>query len=428
MLQLDFKNVLRDRIGYRHGIREGQLKKYCAQYESEIHKIFKSKHKAGYAFSALPDDENLVRKIKRFTKAQQGKWSAVVVLGIGGSALGLIAIQEALIGPFSQKPPQLFVVDNIDPDYMTGLAGHLDLKRTLFVVISKSGGTVEPMTLYSFFRQQLVDKKVKNLSDHFVFITDVKSGLLRKMGLEEGIPLFEVPAKVGGRFSVLSSVGLLPAALAGVDISGLMKGAKAMRKRIKNKKGVDNPALALAAIQYLLDIKKKKTMTVMMPYSHYLFRCGDWYRQLLAESIGKNPKTGPTPLNALGTTDQHSQLQLYHDGPHNKWFIFLNVLRHANQPVLSDGLPDEMSFLNGKKVAQIINAAYHGTAEALAENKRPNVTLTLDQINAESIGALFMLFEFQVVILGAMYRVNAFDQPGVEASKKLTKLMLNSKP
>ena len=209
-----------------------------------------------------------------------------------------------------------------------------------------------------------------------------------------------------------------------MDIGGLLKGAREMREAIKRGKGMSNPALALAAAQFLLDKKKRKPMTVLMPYSNYLFRVGDWYRQLLAESIGKSRAAGPTPINALGTTDQHSQLQLYSDGPNNKFFIFMRVLRHAANPKVGQTLPEELYFLNGKKFGQVIDAAYLGTSRALTQHQRPNVTIEVPKIDARSLGALFMLFEFQVALLGLLYKVNAFDQPGVEHSKQITKKIL----
>jgi glucose-6-phosphate isomerase len=264
----------------------------------------------------------------------------------------------------------------------------------------------------------------KDYQKHLVFVTDPKGGLLRKIAKEEKINAFDIPPKIGGRFSVLTNVGLLPCALAGLDIAGLLKGAREMREAIKRSKGMSNPALALAACQYLLDKKKGKVMTVLMPYSNYLFRIGDWYRQLLAESIGKSRGAGPTPINALGTTDQHSQLQLYNDGPNNKFIIFMRVLKHAANPKVGKVLPNEISFLNGKNFTEVIDAAYLGTSQALTKHKRPNVTIEVPKVDARSLGALFMLFEFQVALLGLLYNVNAFNQPGVEHSKQITKKIL----
>jgi len=425
MLQLDIQNILKKKIGSNNGISDLMLNNFCSKNGKLVKQVFRNKNKLGYDFLNLPDDSALLRKIKKFvTEQKRNKWENIIVLGIGGSALGAIAIRDALLPAFNQKP-RLIVLDNIGPKYTADLFDDLNLSKTLFVVISKSGTTTEPMVLYGLAKERLMKKFPKNYQKHFVFITDPKKGLLRKIAKKENITTFDIPPKVGGRFSVLSSVGLVPAALAGVDINGLLKGAHLMREAIKVKHPEKNPALLLASAQYLLDHKKSKSITVMMPYSNALFKVGDWYRQLLAESIGKNKDTGPTPVNALGTTDQHSQLQLYVEGPNNKLIIFLRILKHISDPKLGDVLPKEIGYLNNKKMSIILDAAYTGTAESLAKHQTPNLTIEIPKVDAKNLGALFMLFEFQVALLGLLYKVDAFSQPGVEHSKQITKKLLS---
>lgn len=422
MLHLQIKNLLK--IGRLHGFSEAGFAKFCQKRQSLVQKVFSLKSKPGYAFLALPDAEANLKNVKKYVKEQaKNGWKNIVVLGIGGSALGAIAVRDALKSEFS-KGPKLYVLDNIDPAYTSELLKNLNLSRTLFVVISKSGTTTEPMIQYGLVKEMLLKKFPKDYQKHLVFVTDPKNGLLRKIAKDEKITAFDIPPKIGGRFSVLTNVGLLPCALAGMDVGALLKGAREMREAIKRGKGMHNPALALAVAQFLLEKKKEKPITVLMPYSNYLFRMGDWYRQLLAESIGKGRGSGPTPINSLGTTDQHSQLQLYYDGPNNKFFIFMRVLKHAANPKVGDVLPEEIGFLNGKKFSDVIDAAYHGTSMALTKHKRPNVTIEVPKVNAKSLGALFMLFEFQIALLGLLYKVNAFNQPGVEYSKKITKTIL----
>jgi glucose-6-phosphate isomerase len=425
MLNVDSNNVLAGKIGSGNGIKDTELSVLCDKYQPLVGKVFAAKKQAGYNFLELPGDMTLLRKIKKFADEQaKQKWENIVVLGIGGSALGAIAIRDALLKPF-QQTPRLHIVDNIDPAYLSALLSSIQISKSLFVVISKSGTTTEPMVQYAVIKEMLMKKHPKNYQKHLVFITDPKSGLLRKMAEKEGIVTFDVPQKVGGRFSVLSSVGLLPAALAGVDISGLLRGARDITESIKKLKGVNNPALLLATLQYFMDQKRSKSMTVLMPYSNHLFRLGDWYRQLLAESIGKNPTTGPTPINALGTTDQHSQLQLYVEGPNNKLIIFFRVLKHAKDFMVPNVLPKEIGQLNNKSMSRILDASYLGTAESLAKASRPNLTIEVPKIDAKNMGALFMLFEFQVALLGLLYKVDAFNQPGVEHSKTITKQLLS---
>lgn len=427
MIHLNFDNVLSTRVGIKNGLGERFFGKFLEKNKTLISEVFRSKSKMGYAFLELTEDKKLFSEIKKLSqKHKKNKWENIVVLGIGGSSLGAIAVQEAIMGPFHllQKQPHLFVIDNIDPSYVSDFLNSIDLKKSLFIVISKSGGTTEPMSLYNVVRDRL-SKKVKNVNKHFMFITDPKTSILREIGKKEKVEMYSVPPKVGGRFSVLSSVGLIPLALAGVDVTKMVKGAKKMKEEIKKRKGEKNIALQLASIQYLLDRRRKKPMTVMMPYNNSLFRMGDWYRQLLAESIGKNKRTGPTPINALGTTDQHSQLQLYNEGPLDKWIIFLRTEKHKTDLKLGKHLPEKLGFLNGQKMSRILDAALEGTSSSLAKNNRPNVTLTLSKIDEETIGGLFMLFEFQVALLGLLYKVDAFNQPGVEDSKILTKQILS---
>ncbi len=418
MLHLQIENLTK--VGRLHGISEASFRSYCERKQPLVKKVFSMKSKPGYAFLTLPDADTNLKKIKKYVKEQEkNNWKNIVVLGIGGSALGSIAVRDALKSEFS-KGPKLYVLDNIDPAYTAELLDNLNLSRTLFVVISKSGTTTEPMIQYGLVKEILMKKFPKNYQKHLVFVTDPKGGLLRKIAKAEKITAFDIPPKIGGRFSVLTNVGLLPCALSGIDVGNLLKGAREMREAIKRSKGMNNPALALAVAQFILDKKKKKSMTVLMPYSNYLFRMGDWYRQLLAESIGKGRVSGPTPINALGTTDQHSQLQLYSDGPNNKFFIFMRLLKHVKDPKVGNILPDEIAFLNGKKFSKVIDAAYLGTSQALTRRKHPNVTIEVPKVDAKAIGALFMLFEFQIALLGLLYKVNAFNQPGVEHSKQIT--------
>ena len=430
MIQIDFQNVLSGAIGPRNGLDKRFLEGLLKKCQPLVKKVLDSAEKPGYAFLDLPNDQKTLREIQIIVKREQKrKWQNIVVLGIGGSALGGIALQEALLGAHSNlsHSPRLFFVDNIDPDYVNSVFSLIDFKKTLFIVVSKSGGTTEPMALYSIVKKMLVRVEPKHYADHLIFVTDLHSGLLQRIGKEEKIRVFGIPSKVGGRFSVLTAAALLPAAFAGIDIQKLISGAKKILEIIRKTKGEANPAILLACLQHLMDTKKQKPMVVMMPYGNRLFRIADWYRQLLAESIGKNPKTGPTPINALGTTDQHSQLQLYNEGPENKWFIFMEALKPGIDQKLGNNLPKEIGFLNGRGLDEILKASLQGTVGSLTKNGRPNITLKLDRINEESVGGLLMLLEFQVALLGLLYKVNAFDQPGVEQSKIITKKILSRK-
>ncbi len=324
---------------------------------------------------------NLVetKDIEAFAKKNHGKYKFFVVLGIGGSALGTLCIQESLGHLFKKN---LFVLDNIDPVLIKELEDVIDYKKTLFIVVSKSGTTTETLAQYNYFK-----KKTKS----FVFIGNFGKGS------------FQIPKDIGGRFSVLTAVGLLPAALLNFDIKKLLKGAEKMKTNL-------TPAYQLAALQHKF-YKQGKNITVLMPYAQKLFRFADWYRQLLAESIGKNSRIGITPVNALGATDQHSQLQLYSDGPNDKFFIFIEV---------------ENSKPNIPPFNKLLNIELNATREALTKKHRPCVTIKIPSINEETLGALFMFFEAEIAFLGKMFHINAFDQPGVELTKKLIKKALHA--
>ncbi len=237
--------------------------------------------------------------------------------------------------------------------------------------------------------------------------------------------MMEIPKNVGGRFSVLSPAGLLPAALIEIEIEELLKGAKNMRNKMLSINLNENLPYRLAVIQYLL-YKKGKTINVMMPYSQKLFYLSDWYRQLLAESIGKNLNTGITPVKALGVTDQHSQSQLYNDGPNDKLIIFIETENFSHKvPIPNDYInSEEVEFLKNADFNTLIKVEKQATEKSLTKNDRPNITLKIKSISEESIGEMIMLLEGSVAFLGELFNINAFDQPGVELSKKLTKEIL----
>ena len=367
-----------------------------------IKKFLKKIAEKKQGFYKILNDKKTLSEINSFAKKIEGKFSYIVVLGIGGSALGAICLQQSLKHLFenelkNSKTPKLYIIDNIDPVLIKELEDIIDYKKTLFIVITKSGETIETLSQYSYFRKNCEKKKL-DIKNHFVFVTDPKNGDLRKIANKEKITSFGIPKNVGGRFSVLTAVGLLPARLIGIKIEKLLAGAKKVKK---------DRAFTLAAIQFLL----KKPMTVLMPYSQKLIKFTDWHRQLLAESIGKKFNnsgkiihSGITPINALGATDQHSQLQLYNEGPNDKFVIFIEIKKHEKNIF-----------------GELIKIEKNATAQSLTKNNRPNMTITIDSLTEETLGELLMLFMWETAFLGEFFGINAFDQPGVELSKQLIK-------
>lgn len=421
MLKLSSKNIA---IG-------DAVKKY-----KDIGHYLEKIHARKQGFYEIIEDTAVVEEIEAFAAKNKGKFSDIVVLGIGGSALGTICLRQSLKHLYENErktdAPKLHVLDNIDPSLIAEIQDIIELESTLFIVVTKSGGTPETISQYFYFRKRIEDNGLSP-ADHFVFITDPEKGLLRKVANEEGITSFEVPQNVGGRFSVLTPVGLLPAALIGININNLLEGAKEVKSSFLNKDKDANLPFQLAAVQHSLG-EEGKIINVIMPYSQRLIRFADWYKQLLGESIGKKldnegkvVNTGLTPVNALGATDQHSQSQLYNEGPNDKLFIFLRVEDFGVEIEIPNLFKEDESlgYLNDLTFNKLIHTEMEGTLEALTKNERPNLTIEIDKVDEKALGELFLMFEAATAFLGEFYNINAFDQPGVELSKIITKELLS---
>lgn len=438
MIHLDYTNMLGPAV--RGGIPAATWEKADKLFAKAYAKFEKQRTGGGeLGFLDVPSDAALHAQSVEFAKRTRGKFDDVVVLGIGGSALGPIALRTALRKPQwnlldageRDLRPRLHVLDNLDPSTIAGLLDRVvRLERTLFVVISKSGGTAETMAQYLVVRNQLEQHKL-TAKDHIVFITDPKKGALRALAQGDGIPALDIPANVGGRFSVLSPVGVLPAALIGINTTALLSGADDMARRCNGAKLRENPAGVFATLQFLADSKSGKHVHVLMPYSDALRDIAGWFVQLWAESLGKRranteKNVGPTPLAALGATDQHSQVQLFMEGPADKTITFISVPRRGSDveiPKLHDKVP-ELSYLGGHTLGEVLDIERRATAGALARRGRPNMTIELDDVSPASIGALFMFLEMATIFAGGLYGVNPLDQPGVELGKQFTYAML----
>jgi glucose-6-phosphate isomerase len=432
-IRFDFNNAMADAVGDEHGIREEEVSGLAARVR-QSHEALRRRRQAGdLAWMELPYGQEVVRDVLGYVDSVAGRFDNLVVLGIGGSALGNIALNTALNHPYynllpasqRQGRPRLFVLDNIDPDQFAAFLGIVDIDRSLFNVITKSGSTAETMAQFLIVRRLLHERVGQSHVDRIVCTTDPREGELRKIVDAEGYRAFTIPPGVGGRFSVLSPVGLLSAAVTGIDITGLLAGA-AYADSICNEPDVwRNPAYMNAAIHYL-GYNRGKTLSVMMPYAQALRDVADWYCQLWAESLGKATtldgtvvNIGPTPIKALGVTDQHSQVQLYVEGRYDKIVNFLAVARFKHEVAIPAGFPDSagVSYLGGHTLNELMQAEREGTAVALTEARRPNVTFTLPEVNAFTVGQLMFLFEMQTAMSGELFKINTYDQPGVEAGK-----------
>lgn len=384
-------------------------------------------------FFDLPDDRAAAGRVTEVAASLGAGLRDVVVLGIGGSGLGATTLRDVLCGlRWNQDEaaragrPRLHVLDNPDPETVTGLLGALDPSTTLFNVISKSGSTAETMSLYLVARAWVTDALGEaTIPERFVFTTDPKTGVLRRIADREGITTLDVPPNVGGRFSVLTAVGLLPAALMGCDIDALLQGALKMREACSGDDLASNPAGLFASLLHDADTRQGRAIHVLMPYADRLRSLTLWFQQLWAESLGKvrdGQHVGPTPLPAVGATDQHAQVQLFMEGPHDKVVVFL-ATPVAGDPVMIPALhPDEnaLSYLGGSSLGELLDLERQATAEALRQGGRPSMTLELAAVDARTLGALIMFFEVATVFAGALYGVDPLNQPGVELGKTLT--------
>ncbi len=448
MLDLDYRNCLSTAVG-DHGLDPASVAagSEWAKRVADLTASLESTRNTGWErWRGLPFDpvkSQHINDVLAIAERCQGRFDNMVVLGIGGSALGNIALQSALnpstynLLPASERRgcPRVFVVDNVDPAYFGSVLDYCrssdpGLKRTLFNVISKSGETCETASQFMTVRQMMIDAVGRDQhADHFVIITDPEKGTMRRICDENGYTTLPVPEGVGGRFSVLSPVGLFSAAMAGIDIHMLLEGAAAMDARCSKADLADNPAAMLATLLHRLGNERDKDVHVMMPYANSLYLMADWYRQLWAESLGKRHDkagrevfAGYTPVKALGTTDQHSQVQLYREGPNDKVFCFLEVGTFGAQDLtIPTGLGVEpLAYLEGASFSRLLNAEKRATEFAFVESQRPNLTIRFPQVDAAHIGQFIALWEITTAYVGLMLGIDAYDQPAVETGKVAT--------
>ncbi|BBJ27566.1 glucose-6-phosphate isomerase [Athalassotoga saccharophila] len=435
-MKFDFTNAFGENLS--DGVRYEDIKGITGR----LHAFLENFRQNPPGFAKVFNDQSHIDSILEMAEKCK-HFENFVLVGIGGSALGNQAIQGALRHPMwnnlsrekRNNLPRFFVMDNVDPEQIGSILDVIDPAESLFNVVSKSGSTAETMSNYLIVRG-LLETRGLNPRDHLVFTTDPVEGVLRKIAIDEDIPVLDIPPNVGGRFSVLTSVGLLSAASLGVDIKKMLDGAQEELDRFKEEDDTfKNPVLLNAAIHYLYS-QKGKSISVMMPYSNALYTLADWYRQLWAESLGKEKSltgetvhAGQTPIKSLGTIDQHSQVQLYMEGPNDKVITFLkveNFRRNLKIPVIHQDRK-ELSYLCGHELEELINYEQEATSLALLEHGRPNLTISFESIDEVEIGRFFGYYEILVTAMGHLYNINTFDQPGVELGKKNTYALMNRK-
>jgi glucose-6-phosphate isomerase len=444
-LRLDFANCTSERVG-SHGLDLRSIHD-AAPRLGELTDSLNSTRGSGWERWRLlpfnPMRKQHVTEVRRLVRRLRGKTNNLIVLGIGGSALGNIALHAALNPPTwnlltrsQRKAPRLFVLDNVDPELIHATFDHVrqsdpGFKRTVVNVISKSGETAETAAQFMLARSMLKAELGDSHKDHIVAVTDPEKGTMRSICEREGYAMLPVPEGVGGRFSVLSPVGLFSAAMCNIDIDALLDGAAEMDQACSRRdvfSETRNPAAILAFLLMELARSKGKPIHVLMPYSNNLYLLADWFRQLWAESLGKRYDAegrevfaGATPIKALGTTDQHSQVQLYREGPNDKVIGFIGVERYGHEVAIPTDLGvDALGYLEGRTFGELINAERRATEYALVESQRPNFTITFPQIDAYAVGQFIQLWEMTTAYAGLMLNINTYDQPAVETGKVAT--------
>ena len=438
-LKLDYNYMMSEFVGDEHGIAENDLRG-LSEVAHDIHAELSAGRESGkIGFFDLPYDTATAEMVSGYAKRAAKRFKNVVILGIGGSCLGPKALHTSLAGGMwanlvrrkaRGNIPRFIFADNVDNDSFAHVLQFAEPKKTLYLVITKSGTTAETMSQFLVVRE-LLEKKVgrKNVADHLVAITDGQHGRLRNVADREKLVDFIIPENVGGRFSIFTPVGLLPAALMGIDISELLAGAAFMDSRCKKDDLFSNPAYIAAALLFLADRTKEMNINVMMAYSDALYDIADWFRQLWAESLGKKVSlsgkevfTGITPVKALGVTDQHSQTQLYMEGPFDKVIIFLAVETFSARVPIPRLYPElsDLHYLGGHTFGKLFTAERLATEYALLKAGRPSMTISLPEINPFTLGQLLYMLEVQTAFAGSLYNINPFDQPGVELGKQFT--------
>jgi len=445
VIRLRYGRMFRDALDGEHGLDRARLAGLVKRFGAIQAEVKKRRGAGEYGFYRLVDQAATVRQIQAFAEGVGQAYDHVLVLGIGGSALGTKALLNALRRPAWNEWddegrdffPRLTILENVDPTTVSAALARIDPRRVLVNVISKSGGTAETMAQYLVVRQWLEQALGSAAARHLVFTTDPARGALREIAHREHIATLDVPPEVGGRFSVLSPVGLLPAALVGIDVEALLGGARAAVERSESDDLFRNPAALYAALHWEADHALDARIHVLMPYTDRLREFAEWYRQLWAESLGKRVDrqgkpvhVGPTPVGAVGATDQHSQVQLFMEGPFDKVLTFVTVndlgvdvpIPRGPDPAAGSGpaLPPDLAYLAGHTLGELLRAEYEATSAALAQMGRMSCTLSLPDLAPATLGHAIMFFQLATGYAGAWYGIDPFDQPGVELGKRLT--------
>lgn len=439
MIKLNYKYADAAVIGDDNGLNiEEEFNNYRETISNIIGDLYAKKDVSGQFLQWMNSgySDETVWYVKEYAALVENRFENILILGIGGSVLGTMAVTEALLKPYwnflsdeqRNNFPKIFYLDNIDPDSICGLLDILDLSKTLVNVVTKSGDTTETMAQFMVIKDKMQELLGDDYRKNIIATTDKHTGVLRQIAEQEGYKTFIVPDDIVGRYSVFTAVGLLPFALLGLDIDEIIQGVKDMDSELKNPEITQNIAAQNALLHYLFDVKRGKNITVMMPYSSRLKYVADWFVQLWAESLGKEKDNngkfihaGLTPIKALGATDQYSQMQLYYEGPNDKLINFIRVEdfdKELDIPKIFEYTG--IGYLGGKSVKDLLNAEANSSRIVLTDYKKPTLTISIPKINGYYLAQLLYFFEMQTAITSELYNIDAFNQPAVEQARNYT--------
>ncbi len=419
---LELGGVLSPPLPTEHGLRREEIREALPRLGSVVPELLSGDAPSG--FLSVLRRGRVLRGVEQLAaRLRRRGIDDVVHVGLGGSALGAEVLVRALAHPFHnllsrrrRGGPRVHFVDNVDPETLGALLEVVDPARALLHVVSKSGGTVETAAGFQILRD-VIGRRSRRWASRCVFTTG--RGALAELARREDVETLEFPEDVGGRFSVFTPSGLLTPALAGVDVAGVVAGGRRMATRAARSPLEENPAALAAVVAHQLDERRGKPIHVLMPYADALEPLARWYVQLCGESLGKRNRegvgVGPTPLPARGTTDQHSQVQLFVEGPADKLVVFVALAASRRELEIPGG--DPAAYLEDVSLGTLLRAEQRGTAVALARAGRPSLCWELPEVGPAPVGALLLALELQTAFQGALYGVNAYDQPGVEAGK-----------
>jgi glucose-6-phosphate isomerase len=435
-LSLDFTNCLSEAIGATHGLIKSEMDTLVAKFPYHHANVDELRANGECAFFDLPYQDQ--SELKAAIKKHSGQWDNLVIVGVGGSSLAARCLLGALAhGSYNdQEPkarknaPRVFFADNPDAQYLSDLIEVLDLKRTLFQVVSKNGTSAETVCIWLWLSELIKKKAGKGaLSNQVIFTTDREKSPLMEIAKQEKIETLAIPSNLPSRYGVLGNAGLFAAGLCGIDIDALLRGAGDMDKRCRHGDAMNNPAYMHALIHYLLTRKRRKTMHTTFSFSNRLHAVGEWYTHLSSVSLGKmlNRKgkavhVGPSPVAARGNFDLHGQMQLFCEGPFDKVVTFIMAKQHGPTLVAPASYPklEALSHLQNADFTTLMEYGYFGAEQHITAAGRPNMAIQLDEIDPANIGRLIFMLQLSSVMSAELYGIDPFDQPGVEHSKHAT--------